>query len=608
MSFKIFQLQLLGKIKSVETIERQRETLRADFEEFRKVESSEELKLYLELEEWVNSETFKKKKAEIVALQYKGSRECNQLKELGKLKSAAKIRKYFKIFGSADLKRFEKTKDSEKINEYDKLLEYIKEGRFEKEKKEIKSEIFKGSVEEKRWLEFKKLDKSAGMKAYLELYNSVALKKHEEFAESEKLKGFVALRNAPERDKEKKKELRSLKRDSEIKAYFKFEKSKKLRLYRETVDSHDLKKYNELKDYVETDDYKKREAFLKDKNKFEKSEAYQKQKKYKLLAADEDVKFVLKFEKSSGYKNYLDVKESFDLKRYFELDEITKSKEFLDRKAYLEDRKKWEKSDEFVKQGEFLQMKEMLHFVKYFKYKGTAAFECITKWEVAFEDDFSGSKLDNEKWINIGFIADKLLHDNYSMPGDLHVFANGKNINTGGKLSISVKKEKKSGIIWKMPAGFIPTEFDYTSDLVSSGKSFWQEDGIFEAKIKFNPIKQVVSSFYLSGENSTPRINLLEMGTKNNVGISTLNGSGKTVINGVNISNLKRGKSYIFAVEKSGNIISWKINETEVLTIQNSGMNFPLHLNASSIVVYDVSGSSLPVNFEIDWVKCYRKK
>ena len=608
MSFKIFQLQLLGKIKSVEFIEKQRATLRTDFEDFNKVEKSDELKTYIELEEWLNSEAFKKAKAEITSLQFKGSRPCNQLKELNGIKKATKIKRYFKVVDSAELKKFEDTKESEKIAEYDKLLEYIKEGQFEKEKKEIKSEVFKGSVEEKHWLDLKKLNKSAEIKAFLELNNSSALKKHEEFSASDKLKEFVTLRNAPERNKEKQKELRSLKRDKEIKAYFKYEKSKKLRLYRETVNGHDLKKYNQLKAYIENDDYIKRETFLKDKKKFEKSDSYKKLQRFNQLAADEDVKFVLKFEKSSAYKNYLDVKDSFDLKRYFELDEITKSQEFLDRKAYLEDKKKWEKSEEYSRQQEFIKMKEMPHFVKYFKYKGTPAFDFLANWEIAFEDDFKVAKLDSEKWTNIGFIADKLLGDNYSMPGDLHDFANGNNVKTGNKLVISVKKEKKTGKVWKMTAGFIPVEFDYTSDLVSTGKSFWQEDGIFEAKIKFNSIKQIASSFYLAGENSTPRINLFEMGTKNNVGISTLNEAGKTEINGLDIANLKKDKSYIFSVEKKGNSLSWKINESEVLTIDNSKMNFPVHLNASSIVVYDVPGSNLPVDFEIDWVKCYRRK
>ncbi|MCF6358157.1 MAG: hypothetical protein L3J54_10165 [Draconibacterium sp.] len=608
MSFKIFSLQLLGKIKPVEIIEIQREKLQIDFDEFQEVEKSDELKKYLELEELINSAAFKSKKAEIKGLHFKGSREFNQLREFNRLKKALNIKRYFKIANSNDLGKFDDLKEADKLNEYYKLVEYVKEGQFQKEKREIKSQVFKGSVEEKHWLEFKKLNKSPGIKAYLELNGSEVLKKHEAFANSEKLKGFVTLRNAPDKDKQKRKECKMLRRDSEIKAYFRYEKSKKLKFYRETVGSHDLKKYSELKDYIEKEDYKKREVFLKDKKKFEKSEAYKKYKKYKQLASDEEVKFVLKFERSSLYKNYLDVKDSFDLKRYFELDKIIKSQEFIDRKAYLEDKKKWEKSDEFAKQQEFLKMKELPQFVKYFKYKGTADFDFLKNWELTFEDDFSASKLDSEKWSNVSFIAEKLLGDNYSMPGDLHVFANGKNIKTGGGLTLSVKKETSAGKVWQMPAGFVPVEFDYSSDLVSTGKSFWQNDGIFEAKIKFSPCKQIVSSFYLAGENNTPRINMLEMGTKNRLGISTLTESGKVNSKGFDISNLKQGKSYIFAIEKLGSSLTWKINETEVGSVQDSTINFPLHLNASSIVVYDVPDSKLPIDFEIDWVKCYHKK
>lgn len=608
MSFKIFSLQLLGKIKSVEIIENQREKLRSDFKEFQEVEKSDELREYLKLEEWVNSEVFKNKKAEIEALKFKGSRELKQLKEFNGLKKTSKIKKYFRIADSVDLKKFDGLKDSDTLNSYFKLLEYIKDGQFEKEKKEIKSQVFKGSVEEKHWFEFRKLSKSAGIKAYLELNGSEKLKKYEAFADSEKLKGYVTLRNAPDKDKHKRKECKALRRDSEIKEYFRFEKSKKLKFCREIVDSHNLKKYNELKDYIGNDDYKKREVFLKDKKKFEKSEVYQKQQQYKQLVADEDVKFVLKFEKSGLYKNYLDVKVSFDLKRYFELDEITRSQEFLERKAYLEDDKKWEKSEEFGRQQQFLKMKDLPHLVKYFKYKGTSDFDFLKNWELSFEDDFSSAEIDSEKWSNVSFIAGKLLGDNYSMPGDLHVFANGENVKAGGKLTLSVKKEKRAGKVWQMPAGFIPVEFDYTSDLVSTNKTFWQGDGIFEVKIKLNPIKQVVSSFYLAGENSTPRINLLEMGTKNQLGVSTIAESGKVNFNGLDISNLKKGKSYIFSVEKSGSSLTWKINEIEVLTIHDSTLNFPLHINASSIVVYDVPGSNLPVDFDVDWVKCYSNK
>ncbi|MCD6354099.1 MAG: hypothetical protein J7L95_00975, partial [Prolixibacteraceae bacterium] len=438
--------------------------------------------------------------------------------------------------------------------------------------------------------------------------NSEKLKKHEELANSQKLKKFLSLRNTPEKSKEQQKEFKELKRDLGLKSYFKFEKSKKLRLFRETEGSHDLKKYYELKSYLESEEYKSRVAFLKDKKKFEKTEAFKKYQEFKKLAADTDVKFVLKYEKSSIFKNYLDVKESFDLKRYLELKTITTSKEFLERKAYLEDKKKWEKTEDFAKQQAYLEQKKLPHLVNYFKYKGTTAFDFFNQWEVVFEDDFSAATLDSKNWTTQSYWAEKLLGENYSMPGDLHAFTNGENVKTNGKLTLEVRKEKKKGKIWKMPAGFIPVEFDFTSALISTGNSFWMEDGILEAKIYFNPVKEVVSSFYLSGEKNMPRVNLLEMGTKNRLGISTVNKAGKMQVNGLDISNLKKGTSYIFSIQKKGTSFTWKINETEVLRIENSEVNVPLHLNASSIVVFEVPGSKLPVWFQIDRIKCYRKK
>jgi hypothetical protein len=607
MSFKIFTLQLFGKLKPVETVEKQRKILHEDYLEFQKVDNSEEFKKYLELEKEINSEDFKKKKTEIKALQFKGSKEYNQLKEFEGLKKKKSIKNYFKIAGSSELERFKKISSSEKLSEYYQLFEYVKEGQFDKDKKEILSQVFKGSVEEKHWIEYKKLEKSAEIKAFNELDKSDVLKKHEIFGQSEKLKNFVQLGNTPDKDKQKHNEFKQLKNDREIRSYFKFENSKKLKLYRETVDSHNLKRYFELKELVESDKFKKQEAFLKDNKKFEKSDANKKYVRFKQLSSDQDIKFFLGFEKSALYKNYLDVTDSFDLKRYTELEELIASKEFKEKKAWLEDKNKWEKTEEFFRENEYFMMKKLPHLVKYFKYKGSNAFDFLKEWEIAFKDDFLKPQLDTGKWATAGYIADKMLGDNYSVVGDNYVFTQGKNLKINGKLSIEVRKEKASGKVWKMPAGFIPVEMEYTSGIISSWKSCWLENGIFEAKIKFSPVQQIVSSFYLAGEQNIPRVNLLEMGNKNRLGVLSLN-AGKAIVNGIDISNLKKGAWYIFTVVKQGSSFIWKINETEILTLQSPEMNSKLHLNASSIVVNDVPGTHLPAGFEIDWVRCYRKK
>ena len=90
--------------------------------------------------------------------------------------------------------------------------------------------------------------------------------------------------------------------------------------------------------------------------------------------------------------------------------------------------------------------------------------------------------------------------------------------------------------------------------------------------------------------------------------MAKLNGGGKLTASGVDISNLKSGKPYLFSLEKSGKNFTWKINEKEVHRMENSEINYPLHIHASSIVVHEVPGHFLPAEFEIDWIKCYRKK
>lgn len=607
MSFKIFSLQLRAKIKPVASIEKQRQTLADDYDEFQRVNSSDELKAFLELKQRVNSDKFQQKKKEIESLRFKGSEEDKQIKEFQKLKKTARIRKYFVVKDSSGLVKYEKEKDSDRMKAYYEHWDYVKEGQFENDKKEIKSQVFNGSVEEKHLKDFRRLDKSAAIKAFLELDGSDKLRKHKVLEEAEKFKTFIQYKNAPDIDKEKKKEFRALKRDADIRSYFRFEKSKKLKLYHETVGSHDLNRYYELKEYVRTEEFKKREAFLKDKKKFEKSDAFKKQAEFKKLSADSNVKFVLRYGKSGLYKNYLDVQDSFDLKRYLELEELIGSQEFKERKKWLEDKKRWQKTEEYKEEQRLLEEQERPEFVRYFKYKDSNDFDFLKEWELVFKEEFKGNEIDRTKWGTCSPVAEKLLGINYAMPGDLNLFTNGENLVTGGKLKICVKHEKATGQVWQMPAGFVPTEFEYTSGMLTSGDKFRMEDGILEAKIKYNPVKQVASAFYLSGKENMPRVNLVEMGTKNNLGFSSLNGNGKILSTGLDISNLKKG-DYIFSLEKQGPTFTWKINEIEVWQESSNELNSPLQLNVSSLVTDKVPGSKMPVSFEVEWVKCYRKK
>jgi hypothetical protein len=609
MSFKIFILQLTGKIKDTVKLESERKSIEDDYIAFKEAEVSKELQTFRELDNWIKSGEYERRKKEVEAMVFKGSLEYNELKEFTSLQKNKSLRNYFTVHSSNDLIRYGQIDESEKLKSYMELKEYITGGRFRQVKNEILSQKFNGSSEQMQLKELEKIQNSKMFKAYQKLQNSTVLHKHIQFRDNPLLHRFLELKNAPEKDKAGKKEYLQLKKNSDIREYFRMEKSNELNQYHEMAGSHLLSRFAELQKITGSDAFRQKVAWLKDTQKLGKSEPWKKYIRFKELASDGDILFYLKFGKSSLYKNYLDLKESFQLQRFNELKELTSSAEFLKRKAWLEDTKKWEKTDEYTRYQQFKQLKENPKIKLYFKYKDSDQFDFQKQWEVTFADDFSGKSLDTGKWTPNTFWADRLLGDNYSQPGDLQAYTGGKNSTVNhGKLVIETKREKSTGRQWLPDKGFVPVEFGYTSDTLSTIKSFWQKEGIFEAKIRFNPVKQVVNSCHLLGENVSPQITLVEMGPKSRAGILTLSTDRKPAFSGMDLKNLKRDKFYIFRIEWLNARITWKINDVSIYETTISIPDNPVHLNLTSLVVNELTNSQLPVTFEVDWIKCYRKR
>jgi beta-glucanase (GH16 family) len=170
-------------------------------------------------------------------------------------------------------------------------------------------------------------------------------------------------------------------------------------------------------------------------------------------------------------------------------------------------------------------------------------------------------------------------------------------------LKLEVRREKAEGMQWQMPYGFVEKEFEYTSGVLSTAGTEWWNHGILEVKAKYSPSKHIVDAIYLLGEESSPQINLVEMGAKNRVGTLT-QANGQIKADCESISGLKSGEYYIFRLEWSAHSLVWKINEREVLTMNLHVPSHAMHLNAASVVVTEPDGN-MPHQFEIGWVRFY---
>ena len=88
---------LLGMLPGTAKFESDSDKLRKDYFEFKKFESSEELKNFESLEREVDTSEFKQKIKNIKSLKYKGSKEFDQEKEYHKLLKSKPFRKYQKL-------------------------------------------------------------------------------------------------------------------------------------------------------------------------------------------------------------------------------------------------------------------------------------------------------------------------------------------------------------------------------------------------------------------------------------------------------------------------------------------------------------------------------
>ncbi len=464
----------------------------------------------------------------------------------GLIKSTAKLETAHEAL-LADYKMFCEFEKSAELKEYNELERLVKSPAFLQKKREIQHLGFKGSKEAAELAEFKKLEHNSRLQKFYTTLNSDELKRFDRISGSET-----------------------------------------------------MKKYKELKTGVE----KHSLAALKDMDK--QSKEYALYTEFEKLRDSDDLTFFRDFRKSPAFKNYELMLDSTEHKRHEELKKITGAAEFKARVAYLEDTHKWEKTEEHTKEVRFAELKKSQQLVNYLKYNSSNAFEFFKKWDLVFEDHFKSGKLDTANWMTQTHTANQTLGRNFSQLGDLQAFTDGRNVSVElNTLKIEVRKEKTRGMQWQVPLGFVEQEFDYSSGVVSTAGAEWWKHGILEAKVKYAPSHHLVDAIYLLGEQSSPQINLVEMGMKNRVGLLTKSTDGIQA-ECESISGLKAGEFYIFRLEWNAHSLVWKINDHEILTITQNVPAFKMHLNLASIVVAEPT--DLPHRFEIDWVRFYQHK
>lgn len=408
-----------------------------------------------------------------------------------------------------------------------------------------------------------------------------SIKHYFEFEKSPELEEFKKLEKTVKSKEFQDQKLLLMKKkykDSEpykvLSKFDKLHKNKSIRLYFNTLTSKELKEYLEYKmspEYFET----------LNKTKSERQKHFE------------------RYENGKEYKNFGRYKDSYVIKEYEELKERISTPEFADLNEFWKNPKRWEKSEEYATEKRYLELVNDPKFATFLK-QDPKEMEKYRNWEMTFFDSFNDKGTNNPNWQG-GFYFEKPLIGHFSYMNEQQANNEGKNVSfSNGTLKLATRHGKVTTRAWHPTKGFVENQYDYTADVLQTGKSFSQKYGEFQVKLRANG--QPHHAFWLGSEKQLPYIQLVQVHGKKIV-VGTIDAKGNR--NSTTITGLKPSEYFIYTLTWNDKELIWKINNFEVFRTTTNIPANEMYLGVNSYLPEKEKGGEGMI--EVDWVKVYNK-
>jgi hypothetical protein len=313
------QLKTYGKFMAKEPfrsnsgngkIEATRNQLVEEHNRFKQIAESEELAQYNELKAYVESDEYLNKKKEVEAIKYSGSEEEKLINEFKSLEADKSIKGYFTTLESSELKRFNDINEGDKIVQFNEMKETVESGQIE----QIKAQMIQDHKTELA----------------------------------------------------KPKKLKAIKKQPDIKKYFKLLDSAEYKTYTEIADSDKPAEFESLTSIVNSFDY----GQVNDENKDEFTEQLEAKDKLSALEKDNAFKTYVKFKESGNADLMKKVPETEAYMEQEALEIYLKSEEYQEKLKSTD----WKKSDLFKLQNDYKALKKDADIKFFFKFEKSAAY------------------------------------------------------------------------------------------------------------------------------------------------------------------------------------------------------------------------------------------
>jgi len=513
-----------------------------------------------------------------------------------------------------DVKRFKEIEASPKLARFHELSVFVLSKEFAEKKRQLNSLTYKGSSEFQAEKRLHELTHDTGIKKYFSFKNSSNFATYLRLKDSKEIARFLELKAMLAGDEFMvlKREF-SVKNTNEYKALIEYKSLRKhphVKMHRkgkgEDLDQTVILRYEELNKTISSPGFS---DFLTS-YKWSNTEYFGFEQEFKRLNVNADIRTYLKVADSALLKSMKTIEAGSSLSELAELEKMVGSTDFQSKKKYLLSKNKFEQSEEFKLLLEFkaLEKDEDIRF--YLKEKKDGRLTPYLSWSLTFEENFEEKKLNRDRWLTRYFWGDALLHKGYSLSGEKQHFTDGNNLRIENSiLEIETRKEKINGIVWDGKLGFFPREFSYTSGLISTGQSFRQLYGRFEAKVKLQPHYPAFHAFWMVGDKMLPQVTIFKFGNKsNNFEHGLYHGDGLAKVarqtGRLSLPSIN-GHFAVFTIDWTPEYILWKINGVLVRKETKNVPTNPMYMILSSGLASDINDGELPVKMEVDWVRAF---
>ncbi len=372
--------------------------------------------------------------------------------------------------------------------------------------------------------------------------------------------------------------------------------------------SKELARYLALKEQVKSIEFQSNKRKVQSL-KFKGSALHAAAQEYTKLGTKKAVLAYLKYKQSPDYDPSNPIASGVDVTRYVELEKVVQAPEFIQEVEFLKNKNRYSTTPESLLETELVQLEQHDLIKRYIAIQKHPQLSFFDEWEIILNENFSEAKLAASLWEPENYWGSRIAGFSFSQSSELQAFNGLENIQIKDNvLSIVTKVEKSKGKIWDSSLGLITKEFGYTSGILNTGHGFKFKEGVVEAKVRFRADAALTSAFSLTGNKPFPQIDIFRSGS-NRVGLGVIdhpkNGGVKKL---VQIKGLNFSEFHIFSLEILGDLLVWKINNHEVHRDSISHNSGDLFLNFIGSLHKPLSHSDLPHHFEIEWVRCLRRR